>query len=296
MKRKLVKQGAATMMVSLPSRWIKENRLGKGDEIDMETAGRGLLISSDAAKAKAETEIVLTGLTESLIRTMIGNSYRMGYDKVKVNFGSDRQFKILQETIKENLLGFDIIKKEKDFCIIESITEPSIEQFDNIIQKIFYNSLALFEITEKRLKNGKADENYEDVETRITQYDNFCRRVMAKKGFEKNAQLFWAFLTAINHGQRELYHLNIYLDSKKAKKNDSILEILDDSKELFKAIVACYEKKDKSLLENIFSKEKEIIYKKGYKALEKDSIIAFHLLSSARNFYLAASPLSGLIF
>ena len=33
MKRKLVKQGAGTMMISLPTKWIKENNLDKGDEV-----------------------------------------------------------------------------------------------------------------------------------------------------------------------------------------------------------------------------------------------------------------------
>ena len=36
MKRKLVKQGPATLMVSLPVKWLQSQNLNKGDEVDIE--------------------------------------------------------------------------------------------------------------------------------------------------------------------------------------------------------------------------------------------------------------------
>ena len=36
MKRKIVKQGKATMTVSLPSKWIKNNNINNADEVDIE--------------------------------------------------------------------------------------------------------------------------------------------------------------------------------------------------------------------------------------------------------------------
>ena len=118
MKRKIVKQGAATLMVSLPSKWCKQFSIEKGDEVNMEATDSNLIISPKEIKIKSETEVTLTGLTESFIKTLIVNTYRMGYEKIKVNFSSDFQFRVLQEVIKTGLVGFDVIKKEKKYSII----------------------------------------------------------------------------------------------------------------------------------------------------------------------------------
>ena len=296
MKRKIVKQGAATLMVSLPSKWCKKFSLKKGDEINIEVADNNLIVSPKEIKVKSETEITLTGLAESSIRTLITNTYRIGYDKIKVNFSSDMQFKILQNVIRTRLIGFDVIKKEKNYCIIENITEPNADQFENLLQKIFLNIIELFEITDQRLQGKKPVSDYEDVETRIQQYDNFCRRVIAKRKFEKNTQLFWTFLTLLIHGQRELYHLNRFLDKiegKRPKKSKEVLNLLKDARSLFRMIQEAYLKKEIKILEEVHELEKELIYQKAYKIL-KDPI-TYHITCCIRNFYLASSPLMGLL-
>jgi phosphate uptake regulator len=293
MKRKIVKQGAATFMISLPSKWCKQFGLKKGDEIDVEIMNNNLLVSPNEIRFKAETEITLTGMTESSIRVLITNTYRLGYDKIRVNFGSEAQFKILHDVIKTKLLGFDIIKKEKNFCIIENITEPSSEQFENLLQKIFYNGIELFEITKQRLQGIKPSENYEDVDTRIKQYDNFCRRVMVKKPFEKNTPLFWTFLTLMIHGLRELYHLNQFLDKNKIKASKELIELLEEGKRMFSMIQEAYSKKDVTILERVHDLEKSLIYKKAYKIM--NNVPAYHITSCIRSLYLASSPLMGLL-
>ena len=50
MRRKLVKQGNATLMISLPSKWAKENKLDKGDEIILNEYGRDLIVSTEEVK------------------------------------------------------------------------------------------------------------------------------------------------------------------------------------------------------------------------------------------------------
>ena len=75
MKRKIVKQGAATLMVSLPSAWLRENKLGKGDEIDLEVFDDNLFVSATNIDIKREIEITLHDLAETSIRTLITNTY-----------------------------------------------------------------------------------------------------------------------------------------------------------------------------------------------------------------------------
>lgn len=300
MRRKLVKHGAATLMVSLPRKWCKANHLDKGNEVNIEEAESNLLISAaGATKEKKEAEITLTTSIESAIRTMLVYSYRLGYDQIKVNFSSDLQFKIVQNTIKTRLLGFDIIKKEKDYCIIENITEPLEDQFENLFQKVFMNISEMIEITKKRLEGKEPAEDYESVEERINQYDNFCRRVVSKKRFERKSLLFWDFSIRMIHAQRELYFLNKYLDKNKIAASKDALDFLNDISKNFEMIMDSYNKKEIQPLEKIHEREKEILNKKRYSLIEskkgKEEAILYHLFSCERNVYLSSSALMGLL-
>jgi phosphate uptake regulator len=139
MKRRLVKQGAATMMISLPTKWIKENNLGKGDEVDVNEFEKDLIISKEFRNAKKETEITITSPLVTAVRIMITNAYRADYHKVKVNYKDKKVYSIIKELVDEQLLGYEIIKKEENYCVIENIASLSETQFDNIFSKLLMN-------------------------------------------------------------------------------------------------------------------------------------------------------------
>jgi phosphate uptake regulator len=298
MKRKLVRQGAATLMVSIPSKWAKENKLGKGSEIDIEQSGSDLILSAAGSEGKSETEISIAGLPESSIRSIIANTYRRGFDRIKVSFETEKQFDAVKRFVKASLIGFDVIKKEKDYCIIENITEPSIEQFDTIIKKIFYSIAELFEITEKRFDNPKETYDYADIEERILSYDNFCKRVVSKrKLYSQNSEFFWTFLTFVTYGQRELYFLNNLLEEK-AKVSKKTKELLQESKQLFELLMKAYLEKDIKLLGKIHDKEKEIS-KTRHELLQSskgtENAVIYHIMILVREFHHSANSLAGLI-
>jgi len=293
MKRKLVKQGAATMMVSLPAKWIKSNNLEKGDELDIVEKGKELIVSIESQKIKSEVEINLSSLTETSIRTLITNVYRDGYDRIKINFKDKPALPIIRDVVEHYIIGFEIINKTENHCILENITEPSKDQFDNILSKMLINIDDLFIIAESWL-NGKK-EDFLEVEQKIKQFDNFCRRIISKHGFDDKANLQLAFHVELIHAQREIYHMLRYMDKNKIKTGSAEMDALVECKKLFDVLKQAYLKKDISLLEKIHDLEKDIIYKKGYNSIKKSHpIVMHHLLSSARGFYLASSPLVGL--
>jgi len=294
MQRKLVKQGAGTLMVSLPSKWTKKHSLSKGDEVSIEETGNDILVSTSGGQAKRSTELELTNLAESSIRTLITSAYRSGYDKIVVRFKEEQQFQILQEVIKTRLIGFDITEKQAGFCIVENITEPAKEQYSTISHKVFQNIHILFQITKQRLRGQQAAESYEEVEERIQKYDNFCRRASLKQSDAKTEFLL-TFFTLVIHGQRELYHLN----KLAVKASADTLKLLDSCHELFTMLEAAYTKKDMKVLASVHELEKKLIYDEGYKALEraqpKERVIVYHVLAAIRQLYQANSPLTALL-
>ncbi|MFH1500774.1 MAG: hypothetical protein ABIE22_02405 [archaeon] len=301
MRRKLIKQGVSGYTIYVPKKWIDENKLEKGDELDVTISGKDLIISIKPNQKKSETSIKITNIVESSIRTLITNAYRSGYDRIKISFNFAEQFQILQKTIKTKLIGFDIIKKEANSCIVENITEPSYDQFDNLLKKMFLNIEELFNITKIRLTKTKEElEDFQEVEERIQKYDNFCRRVISKqKLIKQHSESFWTFLSIVVHAQRELVHLNEFISKNKIVISKQTLEIFGQAYEIYKLIEKAYYEKDIDLLSEVHEKEKDLTYKKGYSLLQtkkgKEAIIISHLLNCGRQFYLSSSPLTGLI-
>jgi phosphate uptake regulator len=297
MNRKLVKQGAATMMVSLPSEWVKQNRLVKGAEVGIQPSGKSLIVTAQAPQSKAEMELRLSGSHEVSIRTAITNAYRSGLDKVKVVFESESQFKMLAHVIKTRLIGFDITKKSKDFCIVENITEPSADQFDAILKKIFFSFSDFIDLTKRRIAGG--EEDFEEVAERIQKYDNFCRRIIFKrKIISQNSEFLWTFLSDLVHASRELYHLNAILGSG-LKLSHNSLDLFDESQKAFELIREAYFDKKIGNIERVHSLQKDVIYKKGYSLLEskkgKEAVFVHHVMSLIRQLHLSTSSLYSLI-
>ena len=111
MERKIVQHGPATMMVSLPAKWIKKKGLKKGDSLFVDEKPENLILSLDKKKHKSTTSINLSSLEESSIRTVLTNAYRLGYDKINISFEKKEIFGILNKFVDMTLLGFEITKK-----------------------------------------------------------------------------------------------------------------------------------------------------------------------------------------
>jgi len=294
MKRKVVRQGAATMMVSLPSKWVKKVHLKKGDEIDIEESNGALTISREAVAVKKHATVNISSYTESAVRIAIWNAYRTGYDSVLVRFKDEKQYKIIKDVIKNYIVGFDIVKREKDNCMLENISEPSEEQFDVIFRKILYNISLLLEITEDRLRNKPVVDDYKEVVMKIHQYDNFCRRVITKRHLPY-ANLLWTFLVLITHGQREIYYLNKFLDTSSVHFRN--FEFFEKLKRMFDFVQDGYAKKDIVSIEKMHDLQKgnyeyfcKLIQKNG-----RENVVLYHISAAMRNFYFTGSPLLSLL-
>ena len=278
-------------MISLPTKWIKENKLDKGDEINLEEKGDSLTISLNPETKIKETEVTIHSSTESAMRTILTNVYRAGYDKVKVNVQNNEELKIVEKLVSRQLLGFEIIKKGDKFCLIENITEPSKDQFNNIFSKMILNIEELFDLCKIAFDGGKF-EGFIQTEEKIKQFDNFCRRIISKEHIE-HEDLQLAFHQEVVHAQRNLYYLLLFISKNKIKAGKAELEMLGECKRMFDLLKECYASRKIELIEKLHDIQADI-YKKGYALLSKsntNSIILHNLLNATRGFYLASSPL-----
>ena len=89
MRRKLVKQGPQSLVVSLPSDWLKKNHLIKGNEVEIVEISNNLVVSGkEVVEKKIKEDFVLNidEMDDYLIKRYLTMLYTQGYGEIVVTF------------------------------------------------------------------------------------------------------------------------------------------------------------------------------------------------------------------
>ena len=137
MKRKIIKLGQATYVMSLPSKWIRENHLVKGDYLECDVDKERVILSTKKIVNKdPDLSLDLRNYNRRTTTIALHQAYRKGFDIIRVRFGSQEQLKTIRKVTKDTLLGFEVVKEEKDNCVLQNIAEPSAEKYQIIVRKM----------------------------------------------------------------------------------------------------------------------------------------------------------------
>lgn len=151
MRRKVVQQGPSTLMISLPSKWVKKTGINKGDEVDVEIKDGNLLISTDAFNANKEIDITLHEESERYIRSYLGRLYRKGFSKINITFQNQKTLNHIKKAVN-NIIGADIIETNINSCIIEIFSSSTNEiDFEKNIIKMLISLRTIFNIFQEDL-------------------------------------------------------------------------------------------------------------------------------------------------
>ena len=261
MKRKVVKLGPSTAVISLPSKWTTRTNVKPGDEIEVTEEDNKLIIQTNAPKQKKETTIEVTKLAEQDLEPTLTHVYRHGFDIIKFQNCSKEAQERIQKHTSDLLLGFEVTKEGKE-TIIENIAEPTDEKFHVLLRRSF---LIIKEMIELH-KEGYTDiEKAIDFRKRQDKYILFCRRILLRQ--KKEAMAEWSLLTFLWHINHALFYFYQYCHKKKIKKTDS--KLLTELEKYFELYYNAYYKKDIELVHEILLKKEEYHFGKIITLLEK---------------------------
>ena len=217
MRRKIILHGPSSLTVSLPSSWVKQNSLKKGDDVDVAEESNSLVIRSAENNAALKSiEISFIGLDENTRHDLILALHRNGYDEIKILVDKHNIVKEIHSHLNLLQLGYEIIKQESNSITLRNILSPDVEQFDNLFRRIFRMTL------EYSKKIGAIIESKEGItdsclmhETSIHRISNYCRRIIVKDKLP-NACFLYSILSSINFIAHTLTNL---LQEIRAKDN-----------------------------------------------------------------------------
>lgn len=296
MKRKLVKQGASTMMISLPTKWIKENKLDKGDEIDLEERNNNLIIGT-SMKEKKEIIIEINEENKKDIENLLTHIYRRGFDKIIFNGSYKDSLKNIRSVVSDLLLGFEITQSSQNSITIENLSEPTGQKFDLMLKKSFQIVEETQNIVNNDFEQNKLI-NLEEIIDLKKQHDRFllfCRRLLSREKNDKSLLSSWEILNFLMHIEHRYYYLYKYASEGKLEKSKNILELLNGLKEYFKLYSSAYFDSNANAIHKINNMKKEYYFGKCIEYLEKSKGRQSVLLSYIRELYriiqLGTSPI-----
>ena len=232
MKRKIIQHGPSTLIISLPSTWVKQNGIKKGDELDVKEEGKTLIVGA----VKANTQFLLSEdiskFKPFLVTRLLVRAYQKGYDRVHLTHNDVDLLKTIQEKILE-LIGFEIIEQNSKTCLIQSISSNIELDFENSLRKAFLITKQMIETVSEAYSQGDtatlSSLYLKDIE--VNRFTYFCLRQINKEQYanaERSQQshiLYHLIELLENLGDTISQYLSVQL-SKAPKKNRDIMVLL----------------------------------------------------------------------
>jgi len=186
MKRKVIQLAGKTYVVSLPSKWVKEWKVKKGDELDVCENGPSIIIKTDENREIKKATVDATHADERVLRWILSSMHKKGYDEIEIQTNN---IKLINELLKDLFIGFAIIHQTPNSCTIRSLSKELDDQFENILRRAFLVTLNMADQLHEKI--SKKDFNFPEIaelEKTNNQLTNFCQRILNKRGHAEQAK------------------------------------------------------------------------------------------------------------
>jgi|GEM_PF-2041365 len=245
MKRKVVQHGPSTLIISLPSGWIKKNNVKSGDELDVGEQDKTLVIASNINTSIKSITQNISSLDPFLVKTFLARIYQKGYDLAYLIHNDPILLKKIQEKTLE-LIGYEIIEQNNKYCLIQSISSHIELDFDNSLRKAFSTAKQMLEIAMKayKEKNISVLESLSIIDLEVNRLCYFCLRQINKAqhiGTEQMQQshILYSVIESLEHIGDNMTRLGTNL-SRARKENLDITRLMQLLLDQFNSVYSYY--------------------------------------------------------
>ena len=189
MIRKVIQLAGKTLVVSLPSVWAKQHNVVKGADVEViGDANKLCIIPSSVQIPKKTISIDVRAYDSSTIKSVLSVLHKSGYDEMELFYSAGQQA-VVQERLKTNLLGFEIVQQSKQRMVVQNVTGDADESFEVLMRRVFLVTLELAKGVEEALREKEANKavsellSLEETNNKLT---NYCHRILNKNPTVKN--------------------------------------------------------------------------------------------------------------
>ena len=196
MRRKVIQLAGKTFVISLPTSWVKQYNIKKGEEVDVTEKGPMLEIISPKNQKPKEIFSIDTGKI-NYYENYIDYLYQSGIDEVEIKLQNPEMVKGIQHAI-DSLLGFEIVDKGQSYCIIRNVSIPSKEEFNPILRRTYLHlkEMSLLTISQLEKRNEEDLGIIVQMEKTNNKFTDFLKRILNKEGTEDPVMTTYLYCVA----------------------------------------------------------------------------------------------------
>jgi phosphate uptake regulator len=244
MKRKVIKLAGTTYVVSLPLKWVREQRIEKGDEMEVLAEGSKVSISRESNLQEGRKCSVNIGNNPETGKRYLVTLYRLGYDEIEIGYSDPEYKRVIPEILAQSTIGLVIIDQKENRTTIKDLSGTKSDELGSIERRMWFISSEMIKDIERYVNES----NYAELknmylrEKNINQLMNYCiRLIVSQKGenlqYPFSKYYFIRQLESITDSYRDLA---VNHAREKLKPSKELLKGLSGVNRLFWEFDACY--------------------------------------------------------
>ncbi len=235
MKRKVVQQGPSTLMISLPSKWVKENNIIRGEELEVSPKQDTITFSKgELTEEKKEAIINLDNYTYLAFTKYMSMLYFSNYHKITLTYSKPEIFhpkngkylnikSVINKKVAR-LMGAEIVSQSsnKTEIVIFYSDAPDLDQLEKRTLYIFKEAVSemLSSIGKDYHKFHEICYDYHDNITKFVEY--YLRELQKSQRSESFKKIAFHTFRLIDHLADKYRHISEEINkvgcTPKAKK------------------------------------------------------------------------------
>lgn len=288
MKRKIVKTGQNTLIISLPSDWIKKNNLEKGQSLEIEE-NAGVLKIYPTQKAKKTISITLKDEGYWYINRLLRKMYAAGYDQINLTYSQPVQMEHIRKSTNY-LEGFEVMKSEKNSCTLQNLLKSKELEYKELLNNLIWLIESQLELFEEFISKNSKKRLGEvgGIHESVIKLAHLGRRILNIDCKQDVVILKDSFLLFTN-----LLYLSSYLTyasreiiDKERKLGKEEKELILETKELYEDLILSCRNKNIEGIQDFFQKRNET-FRRDIDLLRKENPDIIHFFLDFRKEMIA---------
>ena len=148
MKRKVSQIGPSTLMVSLPTKWVKEHNVRKGDELDVSTEQNQVYFSITERKVKnRKCTLDISQFSQYSLARYLEMCYIHNYNEISLFYqnteianvkGKSKKIQHYIKNLTNQFIGMEIISQTAQATELQCFSLSDEDTPDKIEKRIFF--------------------------------------------------------------------------------------------------------------------------------------------------------------
>jgi len=268
MERNIIQLAKSTLVVSLPKAWLEKQGIHKGDKVSLDEKEDRIVIRSGKKKKASIALDIKKGQT--FTSRHVADLYIRGFDEVKISFKDES---VMRSIEKEDLLGFEIVERSKQYVVIRNVASGIEDELDTMLRRSFILCKEMGAIVSKGKLTDEDVEELLSLENMVNKFTSFCKRVLNKNGYHPAHKMAYLYVIAKDLEVVGDIYKYIIQDTTTLNKKETayILQVNEYVQQLYDLFYTFDEKIVTSM-----GSHKEKLLKEGRELVKKGSIVGHH--------------------